>query len=181
MPAQAQRKDGEAPADALLVRIATGDEQAFAALVGRYQGRFFGVARRLLDDDAEAEDAVQTTFLRVFRSAGAYRDQWSGSTWLYRILTNVCVDQWRKRRATDVSDALDETPAPARGTERIDVDRALAKLPTEARAILVLCYVEDLSYAEIARARGISVNTVKTQLARAKRSMRAHLNEGEKP
>ena len=66
-----------------------------------------------------------------------------------------------------------------RGTddERIDVETALAKLPAEARVILLCCYVGGLSYGEIARVRGISVNTVKTQLSRAKRLMRRHLEE----
>jgi RNA polymerase sigma-70 factor (ECF subfamily) len=59
----------------------------------------------------------------------------------------------------------------------LDVDRALARLAPEARAILLLCYVQELSYGEIARVRGISVNTVKTHLARAKRAMRRHLSE----
>lgn len=161
---------------ALLARIAAGDNAAFAALAERYERRFFAVARRMLGDEREAEDAVQTTLLRVFRSSSEYRNRWSGSTWLYRILTNVCIDQWRKRRPvahdTDAVGTID-----SRGTDAIDVDRALVKLPAEARAILVLCYVDDLPYAEIARIRGISVNTVKTQLRRAKRLMRRHLKE----
>ena len=157
----------------LLAAIAAGDEEAFAALARRYERRFYSVARRMLGDDGDAEDAVQTTLFRVFRAASEYRDRWSGSTWLYRILTNVCIDQWRKRRP--VSDAADEVAVERHRGDAIDVDRALAKLPAEARAILVLCYVEELPYAEIARVRGISVNTVKTQLLRAKRLMRRHL------
>jgi RNA polymerase sigma factor (sigma-70 family) len=163
----------------LLGGIAAGDEAAFTALVQRYQGRFYGVARRMLGDDGDAEDAVQTAFLMVFRKAGAYRSDWSGSTWLYRILTNVCIDQWRKRRRLgEPAREIDALAGERGSTDRVDVDRALGKLPAEARAILLLCYVEDLSYAEIARARGITVNTVKTQLRRAKRMMRNYLNEG---
>jgi RNA polymerase sigma-70 factor (ECF subfamily) len=160
----------------LLARVAGGDEDAFAALVARYQHRFYAVARRMLGDDGEAQDAVQTTFLRVFRHAADYRDQWRTSTWLYRILTNVCVDHWRKRRRLPLADQTREEPAShACAAERMDVDRALAKLPPEARLILILCYVEELSYADIAKARGISINTVKTQLLRAKRAMRKFL------
>jgi len=162
----------------LIARIAAGSEKAFVMLVGRYQNRFFSVARRMLGDDGEAEDAVQSTFLRIFRHAADYRDEWRTSTWLYRILTNVCIDQWRKRRR--LGDVTEPTDVPARhasGSERIDVDRALSKLPPEARVILILCYVEELSYGEIAKARGITINTVKTQLLRAKRFMRKHLSE----
>ena len=169
------------PADAeLLAEIATGDERAFGELVARYQPRFYGVARRMLGADADAEDAVQLAFFHVLKSAGGYRSEWSGSTWLYRILTNVCIDLWRKRRRLAEEPETDGVSTPAPRSERIDVDRALAKLPTEARAALVLCYVEGLSYSEIARVRGVTINTVKTHLLRAKRLMREHLSEGER-
>src|SRR5262245_12792660 len=131
----------------------------------------------MLGDEAEAEDAVQTALLRIFRSAADYRDEWRGSTWLYRVLTNVCIDQWRKRARGRMETLGAEAQASAPPADRVDVDRALARLAPEARAILLLCYVQELSYGEIARIRGISVNTVKTQLARAKRAMRRHLNE----
>lgn len=177
----ARAKRSEVADSELLAGIAAGDDGAFGALVGRYQHRFYAVARRMLADDSEAEDAVQAAFLRIYRSAASYRERWSGSTWLYRVLTNVTIDHWRKRRPLgEPSDASDHPAPPSRHGDRIDVDRALAKLPAEARAILLLCYVEDLSYAEVARVRGISVNTVKTQLLRAKRRMRQHLSEVEK-
>lgn len=162
----------------LLAAIAEGDELAFGALARRYEARFFRVARRMLGDDGDAEDAVQSTLLQVFRHAATYRDRWSGSTWLYRVLTNVCVDAARKRRRTPAAgDAVDPADPRGVGGDRIDVDRALARLPPEARAVLLLCYVEELPYADVARARGITVNTVKTQLARAKRLMRRALTE----
>jgi RNA polymerase sigma-70 factor (ECF subfamily) len=168
---------GQSDSD-LLAAIAAGSDGAFAALVERYQARFYGVARRMLGGDADAEDAVQIAFLHVHKSAAEYRDRWSGSTWLYRILTNVCIDLWRKRRRLAEVSLPEPLPsAPGGACERIDVDRALDKLPAEARAALVLCYVEELSYAEIARVRGVTVNTVKTQLLRAKRLMRKHLSE----
>lgn len=172
------KHDSEAPDTALLKHMAAGNEEAFVTLVRRYQDRFHAVARRMLGDDAEAQDAVQTAFFHVYRGAAAYRDDWRGSTWLYRILTNVCIDLWRKRRRLEGAgkDIATAVAAP-RDVEGIDIDRALAKLPPEARAILLLCYVEDLSYADVARIRGISVNTVKTQLLRAKRLMRRHLSE----
>lgn len=168
------------PADAVLLRrIATGDEDAFTALVHRYQDRFYTVARRMLGDDRESEDAVQRTFLQVFLKVGQYQDRWQGSTWLYRILTNICVDAWRKRQhEAEALQAL-ENPGVSRSTvERGDLDRALAQLPVEARAILLLRCAEDLSYQEIARARGITVNTVKSQLKRGKWLLRRYLKGG---
>jgi len=163
----------------LLRRIARGDEGAFDDLVRRYESRFFRVAVRILGNERDAEDGVQLAFLRVFRKAGDYRSDWEGSTWLYRVLTNVCVDQWRKRgRQPGIDDGWDVEQSSGRlssVTDRIDVAAALAALPPETRSVVVLRFSEGLSYAEIARVRGVSVNTVKTQLARAKRALRERL------
>src|SRR5262249_20447418 len=142
--AGSKAKSPEARDSELLGRIAAGSEEALSALVHRYRDRFFAVARRMLSDDGDAEDAVQLAFFPIFRHPGAYRDEWSGSTWLYRILTNVCIDQWRKRRpVAEVTESLVDPATIRGGGESIDVDRALGKLPAEARAILVLCYVEE--------------------------------------
>jgi RNA polymerase sigma-70 factor (ECF subfamily) len=170
------------PTDASLLRgVARGRADAFTVLVRRYDGRFHAIARRMLGRDADAEDAVQLAFLRVLERARAYDPSWKGSTWLYRVLTNVCIDAWRRRRLDEPAAAprtavVQAVQAP-QAAERIDVERALARLPGEARIILLCCYVGGLSYGEIARVRGISVNTVKTQLGRAKRQMRRHLEE----
>lgn len=169
---------------ALLAGVADGRAEAFTVLVRRYQRRFYVIARRMLGRDADAEDAVQLAFLHVLTRADGYDPSWTGSTWLYRVLTNVCIDAWRRRRleepeATGQTEAGAAATGPGRGAERVDVAAALAKLPSEARIILLCCYVGGLSYGEVARVRGISINTVKTQLGRAKRLMRRHLGEEE--
>jgi RNA polymerase sigma-70 factor (ECF subfamily) len=154
---------------ALVERVARRDDEAFAQLVGRYQDRLFTVARRLLKDRAAAEDAVQRAFLQLFRNAGSYDPRWQLSTWLYRILTNVCVDELRRRRSRG---ELPDPPAAERPGDHLDVRRALERVPTEARLLLALRYVDGLSYGELAKIRGISVNTVKSQLARGKSILR---------
>jgi len=186
---------------ALMRRVADGDEPAFTTLVDRYGPRLFVVARRLLGSPADAEDAVQRTLLRCLTGARSYRPAWAVSTWLYRILTNVCIDQmrrrstaetWRRRATHDGSDAggrpaggggrripaAARTDAADRIQRRLDLDRALARVPRESRLLLALRYADGLSYSELARARGISVNTVKSQLARGKSILRAAL-EGD--
>ncbi len=194
MKTSAPRADQASDA-ALLAAVARGRADAFTVLVRRYERPFYMIARRMLGRDADAEDAVQIAFLHVLEGAGGYQSTWKGSTWLYRVLTNVCIDAWRRRSHAEPSAAASadrpalpvtmprsaarvplETHEPP-GAERVDVQRALAKLPPEARIILLCCYVGGLPYNEIARVRGISVNTVKTQLARAKRQMRLHLEE----
>jgi RNA polymerase sigma-70 factor, ECF subfamily len=167
----------------LMQRVARGEAAAFAALVESYGARLLAAARRLLDSRADAEDAVQRAFLRCFTEARSYQPRWAVSTWLYRILTNICIDELRRRatRATlrgGVPGASGTASRPLAPDEHLDLRRALAGLPTEARVLLALRYVDGCSYGELARIRGISVNTVKSQLARGKALLRARLHEG---
>lgn len=165
-----------APDDGLLIqRVRRGDQAAFAALVGHYQDRLFTVAHRLLGNRADAEDAVQRAFLNCYLKVDSYDSRWQVSTWLYRILTNVCVDELRRRRIVGSAvrppdEGLTDKPA-----QHLDFRRALEKVPTEARVLLALRYVDGLSYGELARVRGISINTVKSQLMRGKAILRKAL------
>jgi RNA polymerase sigma-70 factor (ECF subfamily) len=172
------------PDRSLVQRIARRDPDALAALVERYGARLFTVARRLLGSPADAEDAVQRALLQVHLGAAGYREQWAVSTWIYRILTNVCVDELRRRgaRRAHREAARAEAPAapPPDPAGRLDLERALARVPREARVLLALHYVDGLSYPELARIRGISVNTVKSQLARGKALLRRALAAGAK-
>ena len=164
----------------VMARVAGQDETAFSVLVERHGGRLLAVARRLLGSRADAEDAVQRALLQCYTGASSYQPQWAVSTWLYRILTNVCVDELRRRRpATDVSTVPVSTPSPAGAiSARVDVGRALQSVPREARVLLALHYVDGLSHRELATIRGISVNTVKSQLARGKAILRETLERG---
>ncbi len=169
----------------LMLRIARGEEHSFNELVGRHSGRLLAVARRLLGSHADAEDAVQRAFMRCFTAAGTYRPEWEVSTWLYRILTNGCVDEIRRRTASarrDLSHAESRAAASRADSpdQRIDVARALDKVPGQARVLLALRYVDGLSYREMARIRGITVNTVKSQLARGKSILKTALARGGK-
>jgi len=165
--------DGE-----LMARAAAGDEAAFTEVVHRYGSRLFTVAHRLLGSRADAEDAVQRALLHGYAGASSYRAEWAVSTWLYRILTNVCVDELRRRRTRgahlDVGAGADGHHPAGR---YLDLRRALERVPREARVLLALRYADGLSYEELARIRGISVNTVKSQLARGKALLRAELVE----
>lgn len=165
-------------------RVARGDQAAFTDLARRYGARLFVVARRLLTSRADAEDAVQRAFLQCYAGAAGYNPQWAVSTWLYRILTNICVDQLRRHAARTAYDAraVQGVAAVDSANHRppdayLDLHRALGRIPREARVLLALRYVNGLSYGELARIRGISVNTVKSQLARGKSLLRAELGE----
>jgi RNA polymerase sigma-70 factor, ECF subfamily len=151
------------------------DARTFARASEEYAARLYTVAYRLLGNRADAEDAVQRALLKAFEARESYAPRWALSTWLYRVLTNVCIDELRRRRRV-----LPELLAPRRaGTqvERADLARALAAVPREARVLLALHYVNGLSYRELAAIRGISVNTVKSQLARGKAILKHALEE----
>src|SRR5258707_10942357 len=98
----------------LMARVARGDQAAFTELAQRYSGKLLAVAGRLLGSRADAEDAVQRAFLQCFAAAAGYDPRWAVSTWLYRILTNVCVDELRRRAtrtAHDERSVAGELPA----------------------------------------------------------------------
>jgi RNA polymerase sigma-70 factor, ECF subfamily len=157
------------------------DEQAFTRTAHEYGARLYVVAYRLLGNRADAEDAVQRALLKCFAARERYSTQWAISTWLYRALTNVCIDELRRRRSRSAAMQASAEIGPRHamaGTagERVDVERALERVPREARVLLALHYVDGLSFAELARVRGISVNTVKSQLARGKAIMRQALD-----
>jgi RNA polymerase sigma-70 factor (ECF subfamily) len=156
------------------------DEHTFTRLAEEYGARLFAVAFRLLGNRADAEDAVQRTLLKSFVARDSYSPEWAVSTWLYRILSNVCIDELRRRRpAGELSDARASTPSAASAIgARVDIGRALDAVPREARVLLALHYVDGLSHRELATIRGISVNTVKSQLARGKAILRARLERG---
>jgi RNA polymerase sigma-70 factor (ECF subfamily) len=164
----------------LMEGVARGDRGAFGDLAQRYGGKLLAVAGRLLGSRADAEDAVQRALLQCYAGAAGYNPRWAVSTWLYRILTNVCVDELR-RRATRTAHA--ERPAVGPSSNHrppdayLDLHRALERVPREARVLLALRYVDGLSYGELARIRGITINTVKSQLARGKALLREELGK----
>ena len=151
------------------------DARTFARASEEYAARLYTVAYRLLGNRADAEDAVQRALLKAFEARESYTPRWALSTWLYRVLTNVCIDELRRRRR------VPPEPLPAGRTatqvERTDLARALGTVPREARVLLALHYVNGLSYRELAAIRGISVNTVKSQLARGKAILKQALEE----
>jgi len=152
------------------------DERAFTRVAEEYAGRLYAVAYRLLRNRADAQDAVQRALMKAFAARASYSPRWAISTWLYRVLSNVCIDELRRRRPVP-------EPPPGHGAhvtggvERVDLARALGAVPREARLLLALHYVDGLSYRELARIRGISVNTVKSQLARGKAILRRALED----
>jgi RNA polymerase sigma-70 factor (ECF subfamily) len=168
------------PADHdLMARIARGDARAFRMLAQRHAGRALGLARRILGNEAVAEEIVQDAFLRVWTNAPRWRPEAAFRTWLYRIVVNLCLNA--KRRPSDLpleaaGDIADPAAAADARLETGERDRRLAAavdaLPERQRAAIVLTYQEGLSNAEVAAVLDASVSGVETLLVRAKRALR---------
>jgi len=179
----------EAQDDALLMhKIADGDQRAFQALMQRHLARTVRLATRILGSTGAAEDVAQEAFIRVWKHAANWQDpQQAGArftTWLYRIVLNLCIDEKRKNRFTDI-DALperaDETPNAEAGMESQEksarVHAALAELPERQRAAFVLCFYEDYSNKDAADMLGISVKAIESLLVRARKQLRDLLQD----
>ena len=171
---------------ALLDRYAAGDPVAARALTLRLVPRALGYAARLLGDAAEAEDVAQEAMLRLWRAAPGWRSgEAQVTTWLYRVVTNLCTDRLRSRKRRPVT-ALEAAPEMADGDPgamagMIEADRmaalqaALDALPDRQRQAVVLRHIEGLTNPEIAAVMDIGVEAVESLTARGKRALSAIL------
>ncbi|WP_299146303.1 RNA polymerase sigma factor [uncultured Tateyamaria sp.] len=165
----------------LLARFARGDAGAARTLTLRLVPRAFAQAMRLLGDQAAAEDVAQEAMLRLWRIAPEWRDgEAKVTTWLYRVVANLCMDRLRKRPKApaaldDVADPADPAPsaeARLQTQARNDaVRRALADLPQRQRLAVVLRHFEGASNPQIAEQLGISTEAVESLTARGKRAL----------
>ncbi|MFH9349313.1 RNA polymerase sigma factor SigM [Kitasatospora sp. NPDC017646] len=166
----------------LLARHVAGDQQAFGLLVNRHRDRLWAVALRTLGDREEAADALQDALVSAFRAAPGFQGRSAVTTWLHRIVVNACLDRARRsatRRTTPLGDdpqRLDNLVGTAEPADspvvRAEVHReltaALAELPVEQRAALVLVDMQGYPVAEAAELLGVPVGTVKSRCARGR-------------
>jgi RNA polymerase sigma-70 factor (ECF subfamily) len=169
--------DGRADTE-LVVLAAGGDQAAFAELMTRHRPRLYAVCRRVTCHDQDAQEALQETMLLAWKRLGEFDGRSAVGTWLYRVATNAAIDEVRRRKRTPEPTEAGSMPEPTphRGADgavvaRMDVDRALAQLPPQYRAVVVLRELCDLTYAEIAELREIPIDTVKSQLSRGRQAL----------
>lgn len=169
--------------DALVARAVDGDVDAYAALAERYYGSCARMARRMLRNDADAEDVVQETFLRAFRAIRRFERGREFRVWLFTILVNQCrtAATSRKRRQLRFSDdeaalasAADERPI-AVIEEKSAVAAAVDSLEPLLREAFVLKYVEGLEYTEMATITGAGISALKMRVKRACDALRPKL------
>lgn len=159
-----------------------GDRAALDALLRRHYDRIHAVCRRLAGNEADAQDAAQEALLAVVRGLPRFDGRSAFSTWCYRVATNACLDELRRRRRRP-EPGLPEREVAADGAghladavaARVDVDGALARLSPEFRAPVVLRDLCGLDYAEIAEVLAIPPGTVRSRIARGRAALAGHL------
>jgi RNA polymerase sigma-70 factor (ECF subfamily) len=178
---------GRAGDIALVERCRAGDLAAFEEIYRAHSGKLFSLACRMLGNATDAEDLLQEIFLSAHRKLDGFRGEAALGTWLYRLATNQCLDHLRSRaaRTNQVTDALEDEPslsdARSRGladrtVAKMDLERALEKLPDGARAAFVLHDIQGLEHREVADALGIAEGTSKSQVHKARLRLRALLS-----
>jgi RNA polymerase sigma-70 factor, ECF subfamily len=171
----------------LAARCRAGDAGAFEELYRQHARRLFGLVTRMLGSADEAEDLLQEVFLQAYRKLSGFRGDSALGTWLYRLTMNHCLDHLRGRqakmsRATESLDdgSVDEpaaaSPLVPTAINRVDLERAIERLPDGARAAFLLHDVEGFEHREIAQILGISEGTSKSQVHKARMKLRAILS-----
>jgi RNA polymerase sigma-70 factor (ECF subfamily) len=179
----------------LLKRIQAGDKAACAECIDKYSPGIYRLALRLMQNEADAEDVMQETFISAFKAIGSFEGRSELSTWLYRIAYNAAMMRLRKHQPHTVSVEETETAddgalVPTQlfdwcclpeqdfetGETRAELEKAIGELPDKLRAVFVLRELEGLSTEETAQALSISNETVKTRLHRARLWLRERLS-----
>lgn len=159
-----------------------GDHTAFAHLVDAYQVPVYNLCYRMLGNGAEAEDAAQETFVRVYTNLKTYDLQQRLSSWILAVASHYCIDRLRRRiQWLPLDDGIQVDPLPGNVTQPEheameresagEVRKMLQALPAEYRLVIALRYWQDLSYAEIAQVTGASESAIKSRLHRARQML----------
>jgi len=153
-----------------------GDRDAFRVLFETYQDRAYSIAYHFSGDESVAHDMTQQVFLKLFGSIGQFRFNSEFSTWLYRLVANVCMDEHRRRRrfipwgsGTEIYNLVERSTGEDYARRRelgASIRRAITELKPKLRMVILLKYFEELSYEEMAQALGCSPGTIASRLNR---------------
>jgi RNA polymerase sigma-70 factor (ECF subfamily) len=180
-PRLRQVRDLKATDADLIERCRRKEPGAFEQLYRVHASRVYNLACRLSGSTADGEDLSQEVFVLIFRKLESFKGEAALGTWIYRLATNHCLDFLRRRYAVGRSEPFDEAAAPMPSTtplraERMDLERAIARLPPGYRAAFVLHDVEGFGHHEIASILGIAEGTSKSQVHKARLKLREYLS-----
>jgi RNA polymerase sigma-70 factor, ECF subfamily len=168
-------------------RAAVGDRSAIESLLRAHHDRIWGLCRKLTGNAADADDATQEALIAIVRGLPRFDGRAAFGTWAYRVATNACLDELRRRRRRPLI-GLDSTIDPVRSGDvaeqaaaAVDIDAALSSLPLEQRAPIVLRDLCGLDYAEIGEVLSIPPGTVRSRIARGRAALAAHLDPSPPP
>lgn len=166
----------------IIARARRGDAHAFEQLVTAYRNQVFRLALRMCGNEADADEVAQEAFLSAWKGLPNFRGESRFSTWLYQLTTHAAIDLMRREKRQAAAEDIDEIttaddgPSPQQQVERAETQReirsALMQLPEEYRQVLLLRFMQELSYEEIGRALKLPVGTVKSRLNRAKAQLK---------
>jgi RNA polymerase sigma-70 factor (ECF subfamily) len=167
----------------LIARILAGEKRLFELLIRKYNQRLYRIGMSILENEAEAEDAMQTAYINAYEHLSGFEQRSAFSTWLTRIMLNQCYEQKRKSKHVLVNLEPDNfvtmnTAVNELANKELSeaLQQAVAKLPEKYRLVFVLREIEDLSVRETSAALNIEESNVKVRLNRAKSMLRENLN-----
>lgn len=164
-------------------QVLSGDKQAYANIINKYKNSLYATILRMTKNPQDAQDLVQEAFIKVYHQLGKFEQKGSFSSWLYRVAINHCMDEFRKKRYTMV-EVNENTVVNGNHPEIVflkkeknrQLERLIATLPEDERMIILLRYVNELSYIEIAELLDIPLSTVRNKIFRSKKKLRETVN-----
>jgi len=166
-----------------MAALVDGDQTAYAALVTRHADRFLSVATRLMGNQVNAEDMVQEAFIKLLTSADKFNAEAGRfTTWFYRVVSNRCLDELRRKRPAALPEGYDKEDEKAQtDASLLERDKknaikgALDRLPERQKLAITLCYYQELSNKEAAEVMDINIKALESLLTRGRQSMKSQL------
>lgn len=167
--------------------VLAGNKQSYAQIINKYKNPLYATILRMTKNPHDAQDLVQEAFIKVYQQLGKYDETGSFSGWLYRVTINHCMDEFRKKRYKMKQVEIDEGTMVSADTPELiffkneesrRLECLIATLPEDERVIILLRYVNELSYDEIGEVVNAPLSTVRNKLHRAKKKMREAIKRG---
>ena len=162
--------------------VLSGNKQAYAHIINKYKNQLYATILRMTRNPQNAQDLVQEAFIKVYQQLGKYDNKGSFSNWMYRVAINHCMDEFRKKsykmKPVEINEEKVVNPNHPeviflKKEKNRQLERLIAALPEDERMIILLRYVNELSYSEISELSELPVSSVRNKLHRAKQKMRA--------